>query len=712
MFANVLLAVIAPLGWRVGEVGGQPTLLHGETPVSPVFFWQAIPSEPEFSYLGAHGVHLYSLFSSATHYRKPYWKSRDEIDISYMTDEMDRVLKLDPDACFLPRVYAIAPEWWIRENPEERLVCGGEAGVVNHESFASVKARKEVGAAFREVVRRLFVRYGDRLVGIHVANGPWGEWFTWDAEVASQKYHGENPTASDVSEPMRKAFVRYLRKKYGNDVARLRTAFADPRATFETVCIPTKAERQRLDVGVWRDPARGRRVMDYFECHHAVTVSMISHYCKIVKEVSGGKLVTSAFYGYTPEESWGLESDHRATARLYRSADVDILASPHTYSRRRPGGDGAFRQYFSSAARHGKLFVDEADDRTHLELLKAGRRDGAFSKDMNDSLGVLWRAFGNSVTRACGMWYMDVCTGNFKDRQILNVVASARRQHEKALTLRRSRCSEVAVVSNPESEFYFGYRNTVTNNISLALNSRQMSALHRTGAPFDWFLADDLDAVVKWGYKVVVFLDCQYMTPSHLHLARQLQGKGRTLVWMHAPGYAAPDGLSVPRMEALTGFRLDRADEGKIEARDCETGQAFGLGYRQLDLFLPQTRTADHVLGVGTEGALDGIPVVVERSQGDWKSVFASVPGLSDRVLRGIFRRAGVHVYSDAGVVVSANSGWLMVHAPESGVLRLDLPQKFRCVKDVVSGREAGRDIRSFEWRIARHETAVFRLER
>ena len=577
MFANVLLAVIAPLGWRVGEVGGQPTLLHGETPVSPVFFWQAIPSEPEFSYLGAHGVHLYSLFSSATHYRKPYWKSRDEIDISYMTDEMDRVLKLDPDACFLPRVYAIAPEWWIRENPEERLVCGGEAGVVNHESFASVKARKEVGAAFREVVRRLFVRYGDRLVGIHVANGPWGEWFTWDAEVASQKYHGENPTASDVSEPMRKAFVRYLRKKYGNDVARLRTAFADPRATFETVCIPTKAERQRLDVGVWRDPARGRRVMDYFECHHAVTVSMISHYCKIVKEVSGGKLVTSVFYGYTPEESWGLESDHRATARLYRSADVDILASPHTYSRRRPGGDGAFRQYFSSAARHGKLFVDEADDRTHLELLKAGRRDGAFSKDMNDSLGVLWRAFGNSVTRACGMWYMDVC-------------------------------------------------------ISLALNSRQMSALHRTGAPFDWFLADDLDAVAEGGYKVVVFLDCQHMTPSHLRLARQLQGKGRTLVWMHAPGYAAPDGLSVPRMGALTGFRLNRADEGKIEARDCETGQAFGLGYRQLDLFLPQTTAADHVLGVGTEGALDGIPVVVERSQGDWESVFASVPGLSDRV--------------------------------------------------------------------------------
>ncbi|MBR2838727.1 MAG: hypothetical protein IKE55_08090 [Kiritimatiellae bacterium] len=557
-----------------------------------------------------------------------------------------------------------------------------------------------------------YARYGDRLVGIHVANGPWGEWFTWDAEIACQKYHGDNPTAGDVSEPMRRAFVAYLRRKYANDERALRAAFADSAATFDGVRIPTKDERLRLDVGIWRDPAKGRRVMDYFECHHAVTAAMIDHYCRIVKDVSNGKLATSVFYGYTPEEAWGQECDHRATFRFLRSDNVDMISSPHTYSRRRPGGDGAFRQYFSSSARSGKLFVDEADDRTHLELLKTGYKDGAFSRDMNDSLGVLWREFGNSVTRACGMWYMDVRTGNFKDPAILGVVASARRWHERALAMPRGRCSDVAVVSNPESEFYFGYRNTVTNNISLATNSRQMSAFHRTGVPFDWYLADDLDAVVGGKYKVVVFLDCQYMTPRQLSLAESLRGKGRTLVWMHAPAYAAQDGLSVERMEKLTGFTFDRAGSGKLEARDAETGEVFGLGWPQLDLFLPKATASDLVLGRGTEGELLDRALVVERAQRGWRSVFASLPGMNERMLRGIFRRAGAHVYTDAGVVVSANESWLMVHANAGGSLRLALPGTYRRVTDIVSGRIAGKNVSSFEWTAGRHSTSVFMLEK
>lgn len=707
-----ILASTASLGWGVGVTNGAPTLLHGGEAVSPTFFWQATPSDYEFRKLAGSGLHLYSLFSSATHYAHPYWTGPGQIDVSYMTQEMDRVLALDPKACFLPRVYAIAPGWWIREHPEERFVCTGEAGTINHESFASEQARREVGEAFGEVVRRLYTRYGDRLVGIHVASGPWGEWFTWDADIASQKYHGENPTAGDASEPMRCAFSAWLRKSYTNDVAALRAAFADPTVTFDTVTVPTKAERQRLDVGCWRDPARSRHVTDYFKCHHEVTVSAIRHYCRIVKNVSDGKLATSVFYGYTPEETWGLECDHRAPTELLRGDCVDMISSPHTYSRRRPGGDGAFRQYFSSTALHGKLFIDEADDRTHLETLKPGFKDGAFSLDRTDSLGVLWREFGNSVTRGCGMWYMDVRTGNFLDDEFLDVVARAGRLHGEAKELPRARVSEVAVVSNPESEFYIGYRNTVSNNVSLALNSRQMSAFHRTGAPFDWFVADDLDAVVRGRYKVVVFLDCQYLTAEQYRLAECLKAEGRTLVWFHAPGYVAPNGLSVGRMEELTGYSFDRVAEGKMLARDTETGAVFGFEYPQLDLFVPVTNANDQVLGVGSEGTLTGRPVVVSRACGAWRSVFATVPGMSDRMLREVFRRAGAHIYTDAGCVVSANESWLMIHANEGGVVPLALRMRVRRATDVVTGEVAAEDTDSFSWTIPRHSTAVFKLER
>ena len=710
MSPGTLIASALVAGWGVGDVGGVPGLVHDGQPASPVFFWQAQPFEYEFDTLAKGGLHLYSLFSSATHYAHPYWKSRDEIDISYMTSEMDRVLAIDPEARFLPRIYAIAPDWWIRENPDERFVCSGDKGVIGRESFASVKARKEVGETYREVVRRLWARYGDRLVGIHVASGPWGEWFTWEAEPACEKYHGENPTAGDVSEPMRRAFGAFLKRKYGGDVAKLRKAFADEGVTFESVAVPTKAERQALDVGVWRDPAKSRRVMDYFECHHAVAASAIGHYCKIVKEVSP-RLLTSVFYGYTQEETWGLECDHRAPSRAYRCPSVDVFASPHTYGRRRPGSDGGLRQYFSSAALHGKFFVDESDDRTHLELLKTGFQDGAFSKTMEDSLGVLWREFGNAVTRGCGQWYMDVRTGNFKDPQILDVVSRARKWYERALQLPRTHRSEVALVSNPESEFYFGYRNTVTNNISSCLYGYQMRDFYRAGVPFDWYLAEDLDAVVEGPAKVVVFLDCQYLTAAQLALVRKLRAGGRTLVWMHAPGYVSPENLSVDRMAELTGFAFDRIAEGKLEAKDCANGGLYGSGNRQLDLFLPKTSAGDRVLAVGTEGELAGRPVVVARLQGEWRSVFAAIPGLSADALRALYREAGVHVYTDATVVMSANENWLMLHANGATTVPVRLPRKFRRVTNVVTEEVVGENIASFDWKMAEHETAVFLME-
>lgn len=83
--------------------------------------------------------------------------------------------------------------------------------------------------------------YGKNLLGIHVANGPWGENFHWDAYY----FATTNPAASDLSEPMRRRLVRYVREKYGNDVSRLRDAWKDASLTFEAVKVPGAAQRRR-----------------------------------------------------------------------------------------------------------------------------------------------------------------------------------------------------------------------------------------------------------------------------------------------------------------------------------------------------------------------------------------------------------------------------------------------------------------------------------
>ena len=207
-------------------------------------------------------------------------------------------------------------------------------------------------------------------MGVHAACGPWGEHFGWDAFEECNLGFRLRP-GSDVSEPMRRRFSDYLRTKYGNDVSRLREAFKDKDVTFETVHVPTAEERRRLNEDGWRDPADGRLVPDYFECHHETTVRMIENFCRAAKEATDGRKLTCVFYGYTQDEPWGIECDHRAVSKLLASPWVDMISAPHTYNRREPGGDASMRQYLASTALHGKIFIDESDDRTYLQRRKA-----------------------------------------------------------------------------------------------------------------------------------------------------------------------------------------------------------------------------------------------------------------------------------------------------------------------------------------------------
>lgn len=142
--------------------------------------------------------------------------------------------------------------------------------------------------------------------------------------------------------------------------------------------------------------------MDYFECHNLVTVELIEHYCRIIKEESNNNLLTMAFYGYTQDVNWPIEIDHRGIAAMLRSKNLDILSAPHTYYRRRLGEDGGMRQYLGSAALHGKLFFDEGDDQPHLEKLKPKPDPRCSVNTMEESQALLYREFGNTVTHGAG----------------------------------------------------------------------------------------------------------------------------------------------------------------------------------------------------------------------------------------------------------------------------------------------------------------------
>lgn len=698
--------------WKVGDVNGAPGLLHDGQPVEPSFFWQWYGDKEDVTAFAKGGTRLFSQFVDIPATRD-HWTKNGTPDLSFYQTNLDHFVEWAPDGFLFPRVFYTPPAWWLKAHPEERVAYAVKTNTGSYVSYASERFLTEGREAYAKTVKALADRYGDRFMGVHAACGPWGEHFGWDACEECNLGFRLRP-GSDVSEPMRRRFSDYLRRKYGNDVTRLRRAFKDRDVTFETVRVPTAEERRRLNEDGWRDPADGRLVPDYFECHHETTVRMIENFCRAAKEVTDGRKLTCVFYGYTQDEPWGVECDHRAVSKLLTSPWVDMISAPHTYNRREPGGDASMRQYLASTALHGKLFIDESDDRTYLQRRKTRTDEpypGYFATNVTETVHVLFREFGNAVTHGVGQRYMDIAKDNFKDPAIVEACSRARKWMCEAMKRPRGHHSEVAVISNPESEFYLGYRMTGENLIGVGLYEHQLPAFYRAGAPFDWYLIDDLEAVEKGPAKVIVFLDCEFMTARHRAMVERLKSKGRTLVFLHAPGYVCEERLSQEAMEKVIGFKVKGIGKAPLLSKHPVTKEEYGWASSQKGLFAPVVTEGVKPLANGVD-ALKDVPLIAEKDFGTWTSCFAGVPGLSPKLLREIFRKAGVHIYETSGAVLSANASWIMVHTRKAGRYEVKLPQVCRRVTEIVSEKVLGENVSHVTLDLDAKRTAVLMLDK
>ena len=79
--------------------------------------------------------------------------------------------------------------------------------------------------------------------------------------------------------------------------------------------------------------------------------------------------------------------------------------------------------------------------------------------------------------------------------------------------------------------------------------------------------------------------------------------------------------------------------------------------------------------------------------------------------LRAIYKAAGVHVYTDSDVILSANSTWLMLHTREAGDYKIALPRKARRITEITTEKTVAENADSFVWHLPKHSTAVFLMD-
>ena len=619
-----------------------PRLLKNGIPVFPMLFWQTPIEERDGHAFSAAGVELFTFGKSYLAYEHPFYVAEDTYDFTWFDREMENFRRACPEKYCIPRIFVCAPYWWLEKHPEECCQYGVPTELYRHgegrqwsqgtlhESFASELWKRDMGKALRMLIRHIKASdYADCVVGLHIANGHCGEWHYWGSSVIKP----------DISAPMRK----YTK---------------DANITPEN------------------------RNWEYYDRFFEAEYDAIIHFARIVKEETNREWLNVVFYCYITGN--GLENAHGAAEKLLAAPEIDIISAPHSYYYRAPGDSAYFRNFPASVAAHGKLFSDEADDRTWLSLKKPhriARPLGASTPE--DSLMLIRREFGNALTHNLGLWYMDIDSNAFHDDRLMREITRLRAWGVKSMAKPRPRRSEVAVFYDMRGNYYLPKCGDGIAPYDFMTPDR-FDHLCRAGAPFDLYLAGDVLLPEISRYKVLIFVNLLAPSPEIHRTIDSLKGDGRTLIWSYSSGLYGtdnvPDVRNITALTGLDGFQL-------VESADFP---AVGVN-----------ESCSQKPGV--------LPLEAERDFPDWRSIYTWTPDLSIVTLRREYARAGVWSYLDTPDVLQVSDGALMIHATTAGCKTIRLPRR-KFVTDITENEELG-ELDSWRVELQAHETRIFLLD-
>lgn len=623
-----------------------------------------------------------------------WWTGPGQYDFARVDARISAILQADPNALILPRLKLNPPKWWLARHPDE--ICANYGGKpAEQASPASELWEQTYETMLRDVIRHMEAApYAAHILGYHPAGAGSSEWFWW----------GE-PGQVDYSPAAIRRYRAWLAEQYGGDRARLRAAWGDPLADFATVEPPAPETRARTANGLFRDPVKGRPVVDYRRFLSAMISRNIIRSCRLVKEETKGGKLAGVFYGYS---AYCVGQDgFQGLAEVLAAPEVDFLASPTAYDLRRGGQVGDFVSAYTASYRlHGKLFWDEVDTRTHLYPGQIEYR----TDTLPETLSVLERAVGYSLTRGTSLWWF-LLAGNctFHQAEVMDDIARLRAACETALQDDRTPTAEVAIFADEPSLHTVGGE---YGRMKPFLRDT-IGEAGRMGAPYDMYLLSDLADPKLPEYKLYVFLNAFILdAPTRAAIEAKVKRAGKTAVWVYAPGYVTATGFDEQAMAALTGLAI----RAGTEPMPCELTLA---GSHPITAQAPRTRQEKWTLAPSFAVAdpaatvlatTAGKPTLAVREFPSWRSVYSALP-LKRELLQGLCRYAGVHVYSDSFDPFFANAGYATIHTATAGTKRIALPAAAD-VSELVTGQELGKGVRTIEAGLPAGVTRIYRLQR
>ncbi len=575
------------------------------------------------------------------------WFGEKEYDFTNLDKQIEFFKENAPDGYVFINVHLDVRKWWLDENP-------GRPNSFTHLSqiAGDEKWRKDTADYLKALIEHVEEKYDDFVLGYFLLGGHTTEWFS------DYDYEETHPIKLD-------AYRRYMKD--------------------ENVLIPTKEELEKPEDQIFLDPQKDKAIIEYRKFHNDLIAELVLYYAKSAQEVLDHKKVVGMFFGYImellDERIWN--AGHLAIDKVYRSKDLDLLATPSSYQFREYDDASAYMLLCDSIEINGMMYFDSFDHMTFKvpdlatepkricgdnDVMKAMAELSKMRKDLltdrPKTIDGIRREFMQRTARRTGMWWFDMLEGWFYDDALMAEIGDLAKKSDKLLGKERRSNSEIAVFVSCESLYYVNK----CSKINTELICNQRDALARMGAPYDLYSLNDIDRIDRDKYKLYVFLDAYYMTDEQReYINRYIKANNRTLLFVSGCDCISDEGFSKERMEEMCGFKLEQLEKDERSINACDTV----FGYNE-----PKTPTwyiNEDIEPLGRYSVSRKCGLAKKVFDG-YTCYFSGIGNLSAGVLRYAAKNAGVFIYAENDTPVFVNSGVIGVYNTRNEFTEVKVP--------------------------------------
>ncbi len=607
-------------------------------------------------------------------------------DYSYIDKIFKDILAANPNAKLWPRVGVDAPSWWIRTNRDH--VMKNSDGTLNNRyaSISSRKYRQDANKALRLFIEYCEKNYPNNMSGYMPTGANTGEWFyggTW-----LRPYSGYDKATLE-------AWRNWLSEKYESSTA-LQAAWGDGDITFADANIPSEIEREG-DGSYLIDLSKRQNVADFNEFLQDEMVGLLASFGDTIRK-SAPRRLSIFFYAYGFEFS-GVRngpafSGHFGLEKLLKLPQIDIICGPISYHDRKFGDAKTVMGAAESVAEAGKIWLDEDDTSTYLDVKIPGRCPATdlLTDTRQKTIKVLRRNLAQEALRNQASWWMDLFgDGWFYDPELWKQMKLFEKPELDMISHPVKYAPEVAAVIDERSMCtVWGMQTSYATSGKLIHGAR--INLNRCGAPFGHYLLSDVLSG-KTSAKLNVFLSA-YALDSKQRKSMAATAKNSACIFALAPGIVDVDNrkFSLKAVEEATGFGVKYAGNVEAKAFATEAGlkagavpKSFGTSAKVKPLLSPVPKDSDEILAKFS----DGSPAVVLRKSGKHPQLFCAVPEIPRSLYKYMMKLAEVHIYTNDEAAVYANGNYISVTALKDGPVKLDIPSSEK-IYDAVEDKLLG----------------------